>query len=290
MDCLPRSEETRGEDAGFGVRRLGKFGAEVSGIDLKRSIDDAAARQLRAALAEFQILLFRGQSISPEEQLGLTRCFGELEPGVARRPESHQVPGYPDVLRLSNEPGSPTEEYGQSWHSDGLAYARKPHGATMLHCLACPAGAGDTLFASQYLAYEALPDDLRRALKDLYWHLPAIPFSEVPAGRGLVRPMVRVHPRTRRAFLFCAPNSRQLRGLSYGESADILDAVHEHQVREDVVYRHAWRELDVVVWENCALLHNRADVVDFATQGLRKMHRTATAGDVEALECEPALE
>ena len=72
------------------------------------------------------------------------------------------------------------------------------------------------------------------------------------------------------------------------ESEEILKLVHEYQVRDAFVYRHAWRELDLVVWENCALLHNRADVVDFATQGLRAMHRSATSGSFEAVECEAA--
>lgn len=210
---------TSSEDAPFEVIPLGNFGAEAAGIDLRKPFDDGTAHYLRMILTKFQILVFRKQTLSPADQTRITRCFGDLETGIPRRPEGHQVPGHPDILYLSNKPGSPTLGYGSAWYSDGLAYARVPHSITMLHCINCPPGVGDTLFANQYGAYEAMS---------------------------------------------------------------------EYQVRDEFVYRHAWRELDVVLWENCTLLHKRADVVDFATHGLRAMHRSATCGRFEAIECEAA--
>jgi taurine dioxygenase len=276
------------QDAPFEVIPLNECGAEITGIDLKRPVDDETARHLRMVLARFQILVFRKQTFSPVEQCRFTRCFGNLESGIARRPEGHKVPGHSDVLYLSNKCGSPTLDYGSAWHSDGLAYARVPHGVTILHCTACPPGVGDTLFANQYKVYEAMSENLRQTLRNLYWYLPRIPYSEIPNGRGLAQPMVRTHSETGRKFLFCSPSASQIRGMTRDESAEILKLVHEHQVREEFIYRHAWRELDVVLWENCTLLHNRADVVDFATQGLRAMHRSATSGSFEAIECEAA--
>ncbi|MGO1070187.1 TauD/TfdA dioxygenase family protein [Lysobacter sp. CA199] len=273
---------------GFDLAPLGRFGAEVSGIDLREALDESTMAQLRRALAEHQILVIRGQSLPPADQTRFARCFGESEPGIARRPEGHQVAGHPNILYLSNRPGSPTMDYGVAWHSDGLAYARVPHGITMLHCIACPPGVGATLFANQYLAYQAMSAGFRKLVRDLYWYLPPIPFSEVPPGKGLAQPMVRAHPVTGREFVFCSPSARQIRGLSRQESEGLLKVVHEYQVREELVYRHQWRELDVVLWENCALLHNRDDVVDYASQGLRAMHRAATSGTFAAIECEAA--
>ncbi|MEC5152443.1 alpha-ketoglutarate-dependent taurine dioxygenase [Cryobacterium psychrotolerans] len=174
-----------------------------------------------------------------------------------------------------------------AWHSDGLAYARRPHGATALHCLECPSGpGGDTLFADQYGAYESIPDDVRPSLDGLYWYLPSIDHSEVPEGRGLIQPIVRVHPVTGRRFIYCSPQATRLRGLTDAQSDRILGIVHASQVEEELVYRHSWRSDDVVIWENASLLHNRAEVLDFSSQGLREMHRSATTGDVEATECE----
>jgi taurine dioxygenase len=270
----------------FDLALLGSFGAEISGLDLHQPIDDRTAHHLRLALAEFQVLVFRGLSLSSAEQSRFTRCFGDLEPGLARRPESHRVPNHPEILYLSNKPGSQTSDYGMGWHSDGLAYARVPHGITMLHCIACPQNSGGTKFANQYAAYAAMPEQVRASLHGLYWYLPSIPFSEVPPGKQLAQPIVRTHPTTGRNFLFCAPAARRIRGMTDSESERILALVREYQWREGLVYHHAWRERDVVVWENCALLHSRADVVDFETQGLRAMHRSATVGSFAAIECE----
>lgn len=277
---------SKSQDIPFDILPMDKFGAVILEIDLSKPFDDEVAHHLRMTLAKFQILVFRNQNISPADQTRITRCFGKLEPGIARRPENHQVSGHPNILYLSNNIESPTMDYGTAWHSDGLAYARIPHGMTMLYCIACPTGTGATLFANQYEAYEAMPESLRKILDGLYWYLPKIPYSEVPAGKGLAQPLVRTHSETGRKFIFCSPSARQIRGMTYHESTDILKVIHEYQVRDEFVYYHTWQEKDVVMWENCALLHARADVVDFATQGLRAMHRSATGGCFEAIECE----
>jgi len=270
------------------VVALEKFGATIRGIDLKKPFDQNAREAMCKLLARFQLLVFPEQGLSPADQLRFTQIFGQLEPGIARRPTSHQVSGHPDILYLSNKSGSPTNDYGAGWHSDGLAYAKVPHGATVLSCIACPQGAGDTLFADQYAAYEGMPTELRREIDRLSWYLPDIPFSEVPSGRGLAQPVVRTHPETLKRFVFCSPSATQIRGWSSDDSACLLKIVRSHQTRADCIYRHTWRPSDIIVWENCALLHNRADVVDFGTQGLRAMHRSATTGSFQALECEAA--
>ncbi|HEY0462056.1 MAG TPA: TauD/TfdA family dioxygenase [Pyrinomonadaceae bacterium] len=274
----------------FEILPLNNFGAEVLDFDLSRPFAHEVSEHLRMALAKFQILIFRNQNISPADQTRITQCFGELEPGIVRRPENHQVPDHPNILYLSNENDSPTLDYGSAWHSDGLAYARIPHGMTMLYCIACPPGAGATLFANQYMAYEAMKESFQNILNDLFWYLPKIDYSEVPAGKGLAQPLMRIHPETGRKFIFCSPSACQIRGMTRLESAGILKVVHAYQVRNEFVYCHYWQKNEVVMWENCALLHNRADVVDFAAQGLRAMHRSATEGRFEAIECEAAEE
>jgi len=274
----------------FKLIPIGEFGTVVEGLDLSELAHNHTISHLRRTLATFQLLLFRGQAISPHEQLHLTEYFGNLEPGIARRPDSHQVKGYPDLLHIRNTPGSPTLDYGSAWHSDGLAYARTPHGATVLHCIACPPDVGDTLFANQYAAYDAIPEVLRESLDGRYWYLPPIDYSEVPDGKGLAQPLFRMHPETARNFIFHAPQAAQIRGMTSAESTRAIDVIRRCQVREDLVYRHSWQPEDVIVWENCTLLHNRADTVDFGTQGLRAMHRSATSGQFDAIECEAPLE
>ncbi|QGH65235.1 hypothetical protein GHV42_05370 [Xanthomonas oryzae pv. oryzicola] len=272
----------------FEASPLGDFGAELSGIDLSAPISSGIAQELRSALARFQVLVFRNQSLNPSAQEELTRCFGEFELSVSRRPQAHQIPGHPNILYLSNQPGSVTVDYGKAWHSDGLHYARTPHGATLLYCIACPTGEGQTWFANQYAAHAALPENVRQKLGDASWYLPDVLHSEVPHGRGLSQPIIRTHPETGNRFIFCSPAARQLRGMTRAESEELLKVVHASQTLEANIYRHAWKPGELVVWENCTLLHRRAAPVSFELHGLRAMHRSATTGKFSAVECEAA--
>lgn len=265
---------------------LEPFGAELTGWVLGAGVLASTGAALRDLLARHQLLLIRSTQLTPADQLRVTRMFGTPEAGLSLRPQSHKVAGHRDVLLLSNVPGSATDDYGFSWHSDGLAYARVPHGATLLHCVACPPGVGATLFADQYAAYSALDASLQMRIADLYWHLPPMPFSEIAPGSGLAQPVVRMHPVTGRKFLFCAPAARQIRGKTLGDSAELLAAIRARQTLAELTYRHRWMPGDLVIWENCTLLHNREDVVRFASAGARVMHRTAVGGDFPALECE----
>ncbi|MFL8014146.1 TauD/TfdA dioxygenase family protein, partial [Xanthomonas vasicola] len=70
----------------FEASPLGDFGAELSGIDLSAPISSGIAQELRSALARFQVLVFRNQSLNPSAQEELTRCFGDFELSVSRRP------------------------------------------------------------------------------------------------------------------------------------------------------------------------------------------------------------
>lgn len=261
-----------------------KFGALALCNAQACSRDDASAHLVRTYLARFQLLVFRDQTLSPAEQIKFTCLFGEPEPSLSLRPNDHKVADFPGVLRLHNRPGSPTLDYGQSWHSDGLAYARTPHGATILSCKACPDGVGDTLFSSQVLAYQAMPEDLRREIERLSWLLPPMPFSEVPDGKALVHPLVRTHPLSGQKFIFCAPNAQRILGMDIDQSTKLLARVRGYQLAASYQYRHRWRPGDLVVWDNCGLLHNRADIITYERHGLREMHRTATAGTFAATE------
>ena len=270
------------------VVSVSSFVVEMDGFDLSLGLSKEQCDNLRVLLYTHQVLVFRSQRISPRDHVRLTSHLGPIEPGLARRPESHKVPGFPDLLLLSNRPGSPTLKYGMSWHSDGLAYARAPHELVILHCLACPEGVGATLFADQFAAYDSLPSYIQREIRDVYWYLPKMPFSEVPSRRGLAQPMVRTQPDCSRTYLFCAPNVNQLRGWSRSESAALLSTIRAHQIGTQAIYRHQWRPGDVIIWENSTVLHNRADKVDYHRHGPRALHRCATQGVHMAVECEPA--
>ncbi len=141
------------------------FGAEVTGVDLSRSLDDETRAALRQALAENYILRLPGQDLKPEHVVEASRVFGPVE--------RHVVPGYyhPDtdlLLMLSNRVGDDgrplgIKDAGTFWHAD-VSYREFPAQATMLYAVEIPIEGGDTLFCDMVAALDALPYDLRQKI------------------------------------------------------------------------------------------------------------------------------
>ena len=81
---------------------------------------------------------------------------------------------YPFVKGLKNIPEitpilkkeTDKNNFGGIWHSD-TTYQEKPPMGTMLYALEVPEFGGDTEFANQYLAYEALSPGMKDFLSDL---------------------------------------------------------------------------------------------------------------------------
>src|SRR5437868_7439565 len=136
----------------------GGLGAEISNVDLSRDLSDGIIGDIRAALLEHQVVFFRDQQLTPEQHLGFGRRFGELQ--------IHEFVGgmaeYPEILEVRKEPEE-TRNFGGGWHTD-VSYLERPALGSVLYALEVPDYGGDTMFASQYLAYEALSDGMKAML------------------------------------------------------------------------------------------------------------------------------
>ena len=55
------------------------LGAEVWGVDLSRPSGGADFALIEQAYYDYSVLLFRDQRITPEQQIALSRRFGELQ-------------------------------------------------------------------------------------------------------------------------------------------------------------------------------------------------------------------
>ena len=147
------------------------LGAEIAGVDLSRHLDDATFAAIERAYDEYGVIFFRGQSITPAQQVAFTRRFGEIEFNIFG--ERWSVPGNREIVVLSNitEDGQPTgvRRAGEQWHSD-MCYTANPPRGTILHALEVPAlhglPLGDTEFASAAAAWDALPEAMQRASRD----------------------------------------------------------------------------------------------------------------------------
>jgi taurine dioxygenase len=189
----------------------GALGAEIHGVDLARDTDDATIAGIREALLEHCVVFFRDQTLDADQQKRLARRFGD----IFVHPNYVGLQADPEIVEIRREPGD-TRIVGEDWHTDTTMMPEPPMGA-ILYAIEVPPYGGDTLFANQYLAYEALSDGMKRLLSTLravHSDRKVAARSRANVGRSTrratttrartvsVHPVVRTHPETGRKLLF----------------------------------------------------------------------------------------
>src|ERR1700757_96528 len=139
----------------------GALGAEIHGVDMASDLSAAQVGEVRQALLDHLVIFLREQNVSPQQQLAFAKKFGDpIEyPQLRGLPE---CPMITPVVKLEHE----RNNFGGIWHSD-TTYLEKPPMGSMLLAREVPPYGGDTMFANQYLAYEALSDGLKQTLDGL---------------------------------------------------------------------------------------------------------------------------
>jgi taurine dioxygenase len=270
------------------------LGAEVVGLDLSLPLATSDLARLHRAHLDHHVLVFRDQHITPAQQVDFSRHFGALQIHVLR---NFQLPEQPEVLVISNiqQDGKPVGlgDAGHFWHSD-LSYKETPSLGSMLHAQELPAEGGDTLFANQHTAWDALPDDLKREVEGLqaeHWYLarydelrqrnpyrPLLTQAQIDEVKPVSHPVVRTHPETGRRALFVSEHfTTRILGVSAQRSRELLDLLFDYGTRAEHVYRHQWQPHDMVFWDNRSLMHLAAGCPDHLR---RKLYRTTIEGDV----------
>ncbi len=250
------------------VRRLaGALGAEITGVNLARDLSDATIAGIRRAFVEHQVIFFRDQSLTPEQLLRFGSKFGPLNvhPYVAGMTE------HPEVMEIIKEPEDRVN-FGGGWHSD-MSFLPTPSIGSILYAVEVPAFGGDTLFASQAAAYDALSPGLKRTLDGLNAvHSAGREYSaqghsaqkrksmsviEAEGAVGeYVHPVVLVHPETGRKALYVNPAfTMRIEGWSARESKPLLDFLFEHSRYEGFTCRFTWTPGSVAFWDNRSVWH-----------------------------------
>ena len=134
------------------VSRLGPaLGALVEGVDLAGA-GTADLDRLAALLFEHHVLALPGQQgLGVADHVRVGEHFGE--PLVHAFIES--VPEHPAVLEVLKEPDDDATFGGEFWHCD-ISFMDPPASVSVLHGIEIPERGGDTLFANQALAFDAL--------------------------------------------------------------------------------------------------------------------------------------
>ena len=259
-----------------------RIGAEVSGIDLTKSLGNQQFQELHDALMEHSVLFFRNQDVDVEQHKNFGRLFGDLH----IHPGSPPPPGHPEILIVHADKDS-KHIAGENWHSDVTCDAEPPMGS-ILHLWEVPKSGGDTLFASMEAAY----DDLSERMKTYLDGLNATHSGEqIYRGRynnqkhddtnvtypRNVHPVVRTHPVTGRKSIFVNKTfTTRINEIPKAESDSVLAFLYSHCAKPDYQVRFKWQPHSIAFWDNRCVQH--LALWDYYPQ-VRSGYRVTVKGD-----------
>jgi alpha-ketoglutarate-dependent 2,4-dichlorophenoxyacetate dioxygenase len=253
------------------------FAAEVRGLDLRKPLANAEVEAIENAISHYAVLLFRDQLIDDDEHAQFTRNFGPIDAGLtlANAPRKQRL-NNTDVIDLANMDADgnvyPPDHArnvslvaNQMWHSDS-SFKSPPAKYSVLCGIDVPSKGGETEFADQRAAYDALDDQMKSELEGLvaeHWAFHSRNLlgngGYTPAGieqlPAVDWPLVQTVPESGRKTLFLGVHTREIRGWATAPARMYLMDLLEHATQREFVYRHTWRNGDVLMWDNRCTLH-----------------------------------
>jgi alpha-ketoglutarate-dependent 2,4-dichlorophenoxyacetate dioxygenase len=270
-----------------------RFGARVSGIDLRQDLSDETFAELRDGFARHSVLVFPDQPLTDEQQIAFSKRLGPLE---ATKVGSYGA-GTPLVI-LSNvdEDGNVVPDdhrlnmvhkANSLWHSDS-SFKPTPALASMLSAKTVPPEGGETEYASMIVAWDDLPEDTKAKIdgKIALHHFAAsrnrinpelmtqAEYDELPPVKQI---MVRDIPETGKKSLYVGSHAGAIVGMPDDEAKQLIDELVAFATAPERVYTHTWRANDVVLWDNRAVVHRGRPFA--RDKHARIMIRTTIAGD-----------
>lgn len=267
---------------------------EVSGIDLRKPLDKEALAELQSVLARYPVLVFHDQDLSDDEHARFTKSFGPIDAGLVIAAKRKRRLKNTDVIDLANidtdgnilEAGNARNVSllaNQLWHSDSSF--RRPRAQYSVLCgIDLPAEGGETEFADQRAAYDALSANIKMRIENLVAEHWAFHSRNMLGGgdftaEGMAKlppvewPIVNTVPESNRKTLFIGVHTREIRNMPTAEARMLLLDLLEHATQREFVYHHVWRNNDVVMWDNRCTLH-RGRPYDLSK--LRELRRCTT--------------
>ena len=267
-------------------------GAEIFGVDLAQELSQETFAEIHQAFLDHLAVFFRDQDLTVDQQISFARRFGPLavDPFIAG-------PGdRPELMIVAREKHE-RRAFGENWHSDN-SYLEKPPLGSFLYAVEVPPTGGDTLFASQYRAYDTLSPGLQARLEKLRAvHTPHGYHRAIAAGQfddgamklrdddlmeqtltsRAIHPVVRTHPQTQRKALYVNRSyTTQFLDWTEAESRPLLDFLIDHAVKPEFSCRFRWQPGSLALWDNRCVMHLAINDI----HGFRRiMHRVVAEGD-----------
>ena len=261
------------------------LGAFIGGVQVAECSDDDLA-VIKQAYVDHAVVFFRDQVLTPDQHIAFAQRWSEINvnrffPAVGSHPTIAEVRKEPD--QRSN--------IGGSFHTDH-SYDQIPAMGSILYAREVPPAGGDTIFASQYAAYDALSDGMKATLATMRavhssrhaFGVPAESYGSdqryenaQAATQDAIHPVVIKHPLSGRAALYVNGDfTTHFEGWRRRESAPLLEQLFAHARQAEFTYRFTWDVGSMAIWDNRAVQH--AAVNDY--QGHRRlMHRITLEGE-----------
>jgi len=269
------------------------LGAELIGVQLADAIEDHGLfNEIRTALLKHRVVFLRDQDLSRAQHVAFARRFGDLED----HPVAGSDPEHPGLVRIYKTPDQPNDRYENCWHADAT-WREAPQFGAVLRCVECPPVGGDTMWANMALAYDKLPDNVKREIADLRArHSIEASFGAVmPIEKRLAlkaqypdpeHPVVRTHPETGEKVLYVNgftthfTNYHTPARVRYGQDAtngasELLRYLISQAYIPEYQVRWRWKPNSVAIWDNTATQHYA--VMDYPPCH-RKMERAGIIG------------
>jgi taurine dioxygenase len=264
-------------------------GARVTGVDLKQPLTAELVAEIRAVWLKHHVLAFPEQWLDDDQLERVTLYFGAF----GNDPFFAPISGRRHIAAIRREADEQSPLFAENWHTDWSFQARPPSG-TCLNAVEIPPHGGDTLYANQHMAWEAMPADQKVKLTDLIAihsarlaYAPDGSYGTKDKGRSMdIRPdesaratqthqLVPAHPETgRRGFYSTLGYIVGIEGMTDSEAFPLLLELQKWQGADRFVYRHKWEPGMLTMWDNRSVLHK-------ATGGYegyrRELHRTTIA-------------
>ncbi len=277
------------------------FAAEVSPVSLREAMDEPTLAAIRGGMDKYAVLVFRDQGFTDAEQMAFARRLdGTLhaKTGAAALGKTRlETEAIADISNVGDDGGILSADDrkrlyslgNRLWHTD--ASFQDPAGRySMLHARVIPQASADTQFADQRAAYDALDDEMKAQLEGLTCHHTiahsrqtlGFEFSaeELEKLKGAYHPLVRTLPRAGRKSLYLASHAARVMEMSLPDGRLLLWELMQHTVQPQFVYRHRWRDGDLVIWDNRCTMHRATRFDD--SKHRRELRRVTTL-DLEEL-------
>ncbi|HET6607342.1 MAG TPA: TauD/TfdA family dioxygenase [Rhodopila sp.] len=284
------------------IKQVGPgFAGEVSDIDLTKPLTQDQVAALEAGMDRYAVLVFHDQQFDDDTQMAFSRNFGNLElssGGEMSKPEERRTKI--EVADISNlDPqnrlrGADDKKRlialgNRLWHSDA-SFRAVPAKYSLLSARVVPGRGGNTEFADMRAAYDALDDRTKAEIEDLVTeHSNAFSRELIgfpPEGYGAeyqdkLRPvrqsLVRTHPVTGRKSIYLSAHIGSIVGWPMPEARAFIRDLAEHATQPQFVHAHAWRQWDLVIWDNRTTMHRARRYDDL--HDVRDMRRTTIRGE-----------